>query len=1051
MSIKPGPWLIILSFSMLGPAFLFAQKPHAHAKVYPPEMQMTSSPLRDIELLPDVGDLLEGIENPQRDYISGYGSEDIVKPGTQNRFDRTGGSDKVQTVNGLNFDGMGVSGRWPTPDANGAVGSTEFVQAVNAMFAVYDKSTGALLYGPVGFAKPWKALSGLCGTTGEGDPVVQYDKAAERWVFTKHAYNTGGPYYECVAVSTTPDALGSYNLYAYQLPNLFPDYPKLAVWPDAYYLSIDQQDPRNGYAYAGVLVCALDRVSMLAGAPADAQCFQLSPNLGHSLLPSDLDGSTPPPPGSPNYFMNLTANALNVWQFHVDWAVPSNSTFTGPVTLPVTHFSEACNGGICVPQLGTANTVDALGDRLMYRLAYRNFGGHESLVVNHSVTTSSGNVGVRWYEIRNPGGNPPSMYQQATFAPDSNWRWMGSVAMDSAGDIALGYSVSSTSMVPAVRYTGRLSSDAVNTMENETSIIEGQGTEEADRRWGDYTAMTTDPVDDCTFWYTNEYYQSSGKNWNTRIASFKFPTCNSIQQPVSFSQTSVIFPPELVGTTSSPQSVTLTNNQTVSLNISSITTTGDYEQSNNCGTSLPPSGSCTVTVSFTPIAMGTRTGSLLVTDDAENSPQNVSLSGIGIAPIVKLSAASLTFPSTILGTISVAKEVIVSNAGTAALKINTVFSSGNFSEADNCAGAFIPPSSSCTVRVRFKPSVSGTISGAVTITDAASNSPQIVNLKGTAVDPVTLTPASLGFGSVAVGQISAPKTVTVSNNQSTSLNFTYSVSGNYQVTASGKNPCSAILPKLSQCTVSVKFSPNSDGLIRGAFTVTHDASFSPQSTNLSGTGLSGSSVPLTFSPASVIFGNVVVGTTSARAKVTVRNTSNTTVNVTGIAASGNYAVTGAKSAPCGGPLGAGATCGILVTYGPTVPGNNAGAVTIDDDSGVSPQTFNLIGTGILPVTLSPGSLVFPAQSVGSTSPLQIVTLTNNQNVSLTISSVVASGNYLIATAGNAPCASTLAAEQSCTVGVEFSPTASGTIKGVVTVSHDAAYSPQEVTLSGTAN
>ena len=258
MSIKPGPWLIILSFSMLGPAFLFAQRPHAHAKVYPPEMQMTSSPLRDIELLPDVGDLLEGIENPQRDYISGYGSEDIVKPGTQNRFDRTGGSDKVQTVNGLNFDGMGVSGRWPTPDANGAVGSTEFVQAVNAMFAVYDKSTGALLYGPVGFAKPWKALSGLCGTTGEGDPVVQYDKAAERWVFTKHAYNTGGPYYECVAVSTTPDALGSYNLYAYQLPNLFPDYPKLAVWPDAYYLSIDQQDPRNGYAYAGVLVCALD-------------------------------------------------------------------------------------------------------------------------------------------------------------------------------------------------------------------------------------------------------------------------------------------------------------------------------------------------------------------------------------------------------------------------------------------------------------------------------------------------------------------------------------------------------------------------------------------------------------------------------------------------------------------------------------------------------------------------------------------------------------------------------------------------------------------------
>jgi hypothetical protein len=1050
MSIKPGAWLVVFFLATFAPSCLLAQEPSADVRVYPPVMQVTSPPLRDLEPTPAVWDLLEGMENPQREGLTGQYLSDAIKSRALNRFDRIGNA-KVRTLDGLNFDGVGVSGHWPTPDANGTVGSTEYVQVVNAMFAVYDKSTGELLYGPVGFAHPWKALAGLCGTTGEGDPIVQYDKAAARWVFTKHAYNAGAPYYECVAVSTTPDALGTYNLYAYQLPNLFPDYPKLGVWPDAYYLSIDEQDPRNGYAYAGVLVCALDRISMLAGAPASAQCFQLSPNLGHSLLPSDVDGWTPPPPGSPNYLMNLSANALNVWQFHVDWATPSNSTLTGPVRLPVTPFTQACNGTMCVPQLGTTNTVDAIGDRLMYRLAYRNFGDHESIVVNHSVTTSSGNVGVRWYEIRNPAGNPPTLQQQATFAPDSNWRWMGSIAMDGAGDMALGYSVSSARMNPAIRYTGRLSTDAVNTLEGETSIIEGGGTEEADRRWGDYTAMAIDPVDDCTFWYTNEYYQSSGKSWKTRIASFKFSACNSSPPPVSFSQTTVIFPAQLVGASSSPQPVSLTNNQTVTLNISNIATTGDYGQTNDCGASLPPSGSCTITITFTPTAIGTRTGFVLVTDDARNSPQNVSLSGIGIAPIVKLSSTTVRFGTAPLGTTSVAQKVKVSNSGTAVLTINTVSASGDFNETDNCAGQSIQPSSFCTVSAQFEPSVTGAIGGAITITDMASNSPQIITLSGTGVDPVTVTPASLSFGTITVGQTSAPKTVTLSNNQSVPLTFTYAVSGNYQVTASGKNPCTNTLPKLSQCTVSVRFSPNQNGLIRGAFAVTHNASFSPQNANLSGTGSSGSSVPLAFSPGNLGFGDVVVGTTSAERKVIVSNTSSSTVNITGVAASGNYAVTGAKSSPCGGPLGTGATCGMLLTLAPTVPGNAAGAVAINDDSSVSPQTFNLFGTGILPLGLSPSSLIFPAQAVGSTSEPQIVTLTNNQKVLLTISAIGASGDYLLVTAGSTPCGATLPTLKSCTVGVEFSPANVGTIKGVVTVSYDALYSPQEVSLSGTAH
>jgi hypothetical protein len=219
-------------------------------------------------------------------------------------------------------------------------------------------------------------------------------------------------------------------------------------------------------------------------------------------------------------------NALDLWQFHVDWTVPGNSTFTGPTIIPVAHFNKACLGGVCVPQLNSTQLLDSLGDRVMYRLSYRNFGSYESLLVTHSVNTTS-SVGVRWYEIRNPEGTPPTLYQQGTYTPDSKFRWMPSIAQDKVGNIAVGYSVSSNSMHPAIRYAGRLPSDPLGTMESENSILEGAGALlPGNGRWGDYSAMTVDPLDDCTFWYTNEYYSvSSLKNWRTRIASFKFPSC----------------------------------------------------------------------------------------------------------------------------------------------------------------------------------------------------------------------------------------------------------------------------------------------------------------------------------------------------------------------------------------------------------------------------------------------------------------------------------------------------------------------------------------------
>jgi hypothetical protein len=272
---------------------------------------------------------------------------------------------------------------------------------------------------------------------------------------------------------------------------------------------------------------------MLAGTAATQQCFQLSSSFG-GLLPSDLDGTTAPPAGSPNFFLNFGMNSLNLWKFHVDWAAPANTTFTGPTNIPVAAFSPACNGGgACIPQPKAgrpAAQLDSLADRLMYRLAYRNRAGVESLVVNHSVGVGSGRnqvTSVRWYELHTPNG-APSVFQQGTLGTsDGIHRWMGSIAMDKQGNLALGYSASSASVFPSIRYTGRLSTDPLGTMQTENVIQAGGGSQLQNlSRWGDYSAMTVDPVDDCTFWFTSEYLKSNGTwNWSTRIASFKFPGC----------------------------------------------------------------------------------------------------------------------------------------------------------------------------------------------------------------------------------------------------------------------------------------------------------------------------------------------------------------------------------------------------------------------------------------------------------------------------------------------------------------------------------------------
>jgi len=431
--------------------------------------------------------------------------------------------------------GAGIPGynvTYAPSDVNGAIGPNDYFQIVNASVAVFSR-TGTLLLGPEPISTAWSGFGGLCETTNGGDPIALYDRAADRWLISQLAYaganGTSVPYLNCVAVSTSGDPTGSYFRYAFPRTEL-PDYSKFSVWPDAYYMT--DNDQQNGNNFTGPSYAALDRTAMLAGGPAMMIVFSLGTNYA-SLLPAGQDGPTPPPAGSPGYALALGSDqaSLDLWRLHADFTTPANATLTGPFAIPVAPFRELCGGfGSCVPQPSQGQPLASLGDRLMYRLAYRNFGDHDSLVVSHSVDPGQGGSnsgGVRWYEVRTPGGTP-SLYQQGTFAPDSNYRWMGSVAMDARGDIAAGYSLSGVNLAPSIAITGRLAGDPLGSLpQGETIMVGGTGVQGFGLdRWGDYTSMAVDPVDDCTFWYTNQYIGASGTfNWHTRVGSFRYASC----------------------------------------------------------------------------------------------------------------------------------------------------------------------------------------------------------------------------------------------------------------------------------------------------------------------------------------------------------------------------------------------------------------------------------------------------------------------------------------------------------------------------------------------
>jgi uncharacterized repeat protein (TIGR02543 family) len=551
---------LILAFCLGGTAVVFAQN-QQELVVLKSEGHAFGPPLSQLKPIPPTSQI--GLDDDDDDMVPLHVPR-IVKPMTDSVLQppadealaavsdlaAISNAKQLSTTAGVNFLGLGQGFPGFTvaaniPDTNGAAGPTQFVQFVNDSFAVFNKSNGSLAYGPAKGNTLWQSLGGPCAANVNLDEVAQYDKLANVWVMMMPQFTS--PTYICIAVSTTSNAVnGGWNLYAFRTPvntqicdcRPTTDYPKLAVWTDGYYLSWNQIWNGN---YIGAEACVVQRSAMIAGQAATMQCFSETSAAVGSFLPADLDGTTPPPSGSPEYYLSFDGNdqSLDLYQFQVNWTTPASSTFTGPTNIPVAAFIEACGEtmveynyttGDCIPQSGSTTQLDSYGDRLMYRLAYRNLGSSQALVANQTVqlNSASNQTGLRWYELQNTGSGF-SLNQEGTYAPDSNYRWMGSIAMDHVGDIAMGYSVSGSAMNPSIRYTGRVPGDTPGTMEGEVDVLSAAGINPGARnnyRWADYSSISIDPTDDCTFWYTTEYIPTTGNNWSTRIASFNFPTCS---------------------------------------------------------------------------------------------------------------------------------------------------------------------------------------------------------------------------------------------------------------------------------------------------------------------------------------------------------------------------------------------------------------------------------------------------------------------------------------------------------------------------------------------
>lgn len=524
--------------TLLAAGFIFCAAP-AQEKLYSPSQVSTATHFRKTPPLSEMTIILPG--EREREWKNNEIHNEIFDIQTDMTNALPQGPDPVaQSTMGqkahkgpqVNIEGVGnVNGVAP-PDTDGDVGPDHYFQMINLSFAIFDKQ-GNKLYGPVDNSTLWDGFIGSWTGTNDGDPIVLYDSEADQWMASQFAINTGdGTYWQLIAISETGDPLGPWYQYAFEFP-AFNDYPHLGVWHDAYYATFNM----FGDYFRGA-AAAFERDKMLVGDSTAQMILFDMPEFTdqHNMLPSDFDGA-PPPSGTPNYFINFKDDAwgyptdrLVIWEFIPDWDTPLASVWQELKVLNTEPFqSYLCdaNRWRCIDQPNTGVKLEALNDRLMFRLQFRNFGDYHTLVCNHTVNADgNGRAGIRWYELRDSlDGGGWEIYQQGTYSPDDRHRWMASIAMNGYGTIAMGYTVSDWyETFPSIRYAGRNEDAPLGEMNyEEMEIRPGTAPQTSFNRWGDYSMTSVDPVDDSTFWHTNEY--STG-GWRTRIFSFDFGPFN---------------------------------------------------------------------------------------------------------------------------------------------------------------------------------------------------------------------------------------------------------------------------------------------------------------------------------------------------------------------------------------------------------------------------------------------------------------------------------------------------------------------------------------------
>jgi len=777
--------------------------------------------------------------------------------------------------------------------------------------------------------------------------------------------------------------------------------PYAAAKDQAMWISYDLQDLDNHTNTAGILVCAVDIAGLRASTSTPyvnnahtPACVLPHPISAYTArdnwVPAHNSDTTPPnstdgemfsyiiePAHDGHSYLTDPNHTQGIEQWTIDWtAATPMPTAVGNWDLPSTmaggdqmgcFTSRSYYNTVCIPQPSTASTgiyIDSVGDRQQQFFHYTANNGHGGVWTLSRIiqsTPSSTTLSQTEADIRTLqwNGSAIGIATDNTFTDLNDpqaYVFLPSVVRDKVGNLQGIWGISGTGAsehpgLSSMYYIANTAAQGTyGYIANPSTSGDAKDTDSSNYRWGDWYSGVLDPSDSCTVWVAGEYLaadRTAQNYWYTQMAKLPALDSCSTQPPITLSPTSASFGTQAIGTTSSPQSITVNNTGTSSFTVNSVVASGSYTKTDTCsGSVIQAGGSCTVRVTFSPSSVGSQPGAITINDTTASSPHVVGLTGTGASPI-SVTPALISFGNVSVGSTSGSHTMTVSNNTGVTLNIG-VAASGEYGVAATGAspcGSTLAAGASCTAGVTFTPTVNGTTRGAVTVTANSSYSPQIVSLSGVGVNgstgPLTFSPINVTFTNIVAGTTTATKSVTVTNSSSTGITInSVTVSGEYSLSTTSK-PCSGTLAAGAKCTLAVSFSPNGAGTLYGSILVTDNASINKQIVSLSSTSV----LPATIAPATIGFGNQTVGSTSSPQIVTITNNQSTALTLAGITASGDYLVIAAGQTPCGASVPALGQCTVGVEFSPSQAGAIAGALTVNHSASNTPLLVGLSGTG----------------------------------------------------------------------------------------------------------